>query len=76
MPAQQGLLVAIVAAHQHAYLIIVVQPRQGQLMPETLLLRNVVKLARHLTQRTDDQSINAPGDRHRQNQHQQKVSSH
>ena len=76
MLAQQGLLIAVIAAHQQAYFIVMVQTRQRQLVPEPVLRRNIIELTGQLTQRTDDQTVDTPCDRHRQNKHQQEVSGH
>ncbi len=38
MLADQALLVAVIAAHQHTDLVVMVQAREGQLMAKTLLL--------------------------------------
>ncbi len=38
MLADRALLVAVIAAHQHTDLVVMVQAREGQLMAKTLLL--------------------------------------
>ncbi len=45
MLAHRALLVAVIAAHQHADLVVMVQAREGQLMAKTLLLGEIVQLA-------------------------------
>ena len=44
MLTQQGLLVSVIAAHQQADFIIMVQTRQRQLVPEPVLRRNIIEL--------------------------------
>ena len=70
MLAHQALLVAVIAAHQHADLVVMVQAREGQLMPKTLLLGEIVQLAGDTPQRANHQPVDAPGERHSQHQHQ------
>ena len=42
MQAQQRLLITVVAAHQHADFIVMMETRQRELMAQTLVLRDIV----------------------------------
>ena len=65
MLAHQALLVAVIAAHQHTDLVVMVQAREGQLMAKTLLLGEIVQLAGDTPQGANHQPVDAPGERHR-----------
>ena len=62
-----ALLVEVVAAHQHADLIVMMQTRQLKLVSHLILRRKRVQLAGDTAQGMDNQPVNAPGQRNAEN---------
>ncbi len=63
-----ALLVKVVATHQHADLIVMMKARQLKLMAHLVLWGKGVQLPGDTPQRMHDQPVNAPGQRHAEDQ--------
>ncbi len=68
MLAQNTLLVDVIAAHQLADFVVVMQARQRKLMAKLLLRRQLIQLPGQAAQRVNNQPVDAPGERHGQHQ--------